>query len=167
MFYLSIHISYGQPAFQLSYTLESTSIFKIVFLTGLARLLVLTDDGYLHLLEINNSNPIQIDRICASNDDDEKDILKNVQTICLLRNNIQLLIGLKNGNICSLDLEQFSLNKQPMIPTEAIENTYVLRSKKLNRTVFFIELESTVVDESFIRVQFKQLFNIHSTMIKF
>jgi len=62
--------------------------------------------------------------------------LKNVQTICLLRNNIQLLIGLKNGNICSLDLEQFSLNKQPMIPTEAIENTYVLRSKKLNRTVF-------------------------------
>jgi len=116
-------LSYGQPGFQLSYTLEtSISITKIIFLNGLARLLILTIDGYLHLLEINNTNPIRIDRICTSNEDDEI-IFKNIQTICLLRNNFNLLIGLNNGNIYSFNINNFSLNIKPIIPTEIIEKT--------------------------------------------
>ncbi len=113
--------SYGQPGFQLSYNLE-VSIRKIIFLNGLARLLILTLDGYLHLLEINNTNPIRIDRICTSNEDDGN-ILKNIQSICLLRNNIYLLIGLNNGNIYSFNIENFSLNINPIIPTGIIEKT--------------------------------------------
>jgi hypothetical protein len=114
--------SYGQPGFQLSYNLETSSIRKILFLTGLARLLILTIDGYLHLLEINNTNPIRIDRIGTSNEDDGV-ILKTIQTICLLRNNINLLVGLENGNIYSFNIENFSLNTKPIIPTEIIEKT--------------------------------------------
>ena len=56
MFYFS---SYGQRCFQLSYNLDLnsiSSIFKLLFLNSLARLLVLTNDSYLHLLEINNYN---------------------------------------------------------------------------------------------------------------
>ncbi len=113
--------SYGQPGFQLSYSLD-ISIRKIIFLNGLARLLILTIDGYLHLLEINNTNPIQIDRICTSNENDGI-ILKNIQTICLLRNNFNLLIGLNNGNIYSFNIDNFSLNTNPIIPTEIIEKT--------------------------------------------
>ncbi len=114
--------SYGQPGFQLSYNLETSSIRKIIFLNGLARLLILTLDGYLHLLEINNSTTIRIDRICTSNEDDQN-ILKNTQTLCLLRNNLNLLIGLDNGNIYSFNIENFSLNTSPIIPTEIIEKT--------------------------------------------
>ena len=114
--------SYGQPDFQLSYNLETSSIYKMIFLNGLARLLILTIDAYLHLLEINNSNTIRIDRICTSNEDDGI-ILKQTQTICLLRNNSNLLIGLNNGNIYSFNLENFSLNTNPIIPTEIIEKT--------------------------------------------
>ena len=84
--------------------------------------MILTDHGFLHLLEINNTNPIRIDRICTSNED-EGEIWKNIQTICLLRNNINLLIGLNNGNIYSFNLENFSLNTKPIIPTETIEKT--------------------------------------------
>ncbi len=113
---------YGQPGFQLSYNLETTSIRKIIFLNGLARLLVLTNDGYLNLLEINNTNPIRIDRICISNEDDGI-ILKTIQTMCLLRNNINLLIGLENGNIYTFNIEKFLLNTNPIIPTEIIEKT--------------------------------------------
>jgi hypothetical protein len=119
--------SYGQPGFQLSYSFETSSIRKIIFLTGLARLLVLTFDGYLHLLEINNTNPIRIDRICTSNED-EGMIFRNIQTICLLRNNFNLLIGLNNGNIYSFNIDNFSLNTKPIIPTEIIEKT--LEKKK-------------------------------------
>jgi lethal(2) giant larvae protein len=113
---------YGQPGFQLSYNLDTSSIRKIIFLNNLGRLIILTQDGYLHLLEINNSNPIRIDRIGTSNDD-EGIILKNTQTLCLLRNNVNLLIGLKNGNIYSFNIENFSLNFHPIIPTEIIEKT--------------------------------------------
>jgi hypothetical protein len=120
LFYL-FFCSYGQPGFQLSYNLD-ISIRKIIFLNGLARLLILTTDNYLHLLEINNTNPIQIDRICISNEDDGN-ILKNIQTICLLRNNFNLLIGLNNGNIYSFNIDHFSLNTNPIIPTEVIEKT--------------------------------------------
>ncbi|CAF0833570.1 unnamed protein product [Adineta steineri] len=115
---------YGQPGFQLSYNLESTSIRKIIFLNNLARLLVLTLDGYLHLLEINHSNTLRIDRICTSNENDET-ILKNTQTLCLLRNNLNLLIGVNNGNIYSFNIENFTLNTIPIIPTEVIEKTIV------------------------------------------
>ncbi len=121
----NLYFSYGQPGFQLSYSLDpnpSSSIRKLIFLDGVARLLVLTNDGYLHLLEINNTNPIRIDRICTSNEDDGN-ILKNIQSICLLRNNIYLLIGLNNGNIYSFNIENFSLNINPIIPTGIIEKT--------------------------------------------
>jgi WD40 repeat protein len=122
---LTFFYSYGQPGFQLSYNLEtnsSSAIRTLIFLNGLARLLVLTKDGYLHLLEINNSNSIRIDRICTSNEDDGI-ILKDTQTICLLRNNLNLLVGLNDGNIYSFNIEHFSLNPDPIIPTEAIEKT--------------------------------------------
>jgi hypothetical protein len=85
-------------------------------------LLVLTVDGYLHLLEINNTNPIRIDRICTSNEDDGV-IMKNIQTMCLLRNNVSLLVGLDNGNIYMFNIENFSMNNTPIIPTEVIEKT--------------------------------------------
>lgn len=114
--------SYGQPGFQLSSNLDPSSIRKLLFLNGLARLLVLTTDGYLHLLEVNNTTPIRLDRICTSNEDDGM-ILKNIQTMCLLRNNIHLLIGLENGNIYSFNIDNFSLNTNPIIPTEIIEKT--------------------------------------------
>ncbi|CAF0865530.1 unnamed protein product [Rotaria sordida] len=115
---------YGQPNFQLSYNLNTSSIRKIIFLNGLARLLILTNDGYLHLLEINNLNTIHIDHICTSNEDIGI-ILKNTQTICLLRNNLYLLIGLHNGNIYLFNIENFSLNTNPIIPTETIEKIIV------------------------------------------
>ena len=126
---------YGQPGFQLSYSLESnssSSIRKLIFLDGIARLLVLTADGYFHLLEINNtsslssndSSAVRIDRICTSNDDDSN-ILKNIQTICLLRNHFNLLIGLTDGNIYLFNLENFSLNPTAIIPTEVIEKIIV------------------------------------------
>ena len=119
---ISFSFSYGQADFQLSYNLDSTSIRKILFLNNLARLLILTFDGYLHLLEINNSPTVQIDRICTSNEDDGA-ILKNTQTLCLLRNNSNLLIGVTNGNIYSFNIETFTLNATPVIPTEVIEKT--------------------------------------------
>ncbi|CAF3686272.1 unnamed protein product [Adineta steineri] len=128
---------YGQPGFQLSYSLDlnpSSSIYKLIFLDGVARLLVLTIDGYLHLLEINNYNPtnndfssystVRLDRICTSSDDDSI-ILKNTQTICLLRNHLNLLIGLNDGNIYLFNIENFSLNINPIIPTDIIEKTIV------------------------------------------
>lgn len=115
--------SYGQADFQLSSNLEPSAIRKIVFLNGLARLLVLTTDGYLHLLEMNNTNNvIRIEQICTSHEDDGM-ILKNIQTMCLLRNNIHLLIGLDNGNIYSFNVDNFSLNSNPIIPTDVIEKT--------------------------------------------
>lgn len=130
-----VFISYGQPGFQLSYSLDpnpSSSIRKLIFLDGVARLLVLTTDGYLHLLEINNSNSslndfssnstVRLDRICTSNDDDSM-IIKNTQTICLLRNHLNLLIGLNDGNIYLFNIENFSLNINPIIPTDIIEKT--------------------------------------------
>ena len=85
-------------------------------------MLVLTLDGYLHLLEINNTNPIRMDRICTSNEDDEV-IMKSIQTMCLLRNNVSLLVGLDNGNVFMFNIENFSMNNSPIIPTEAIEKT--------------------------------------------
>ncbi|CAF0790685.1 unnamed protein product [Rotaria sordida] len=130
---------YGQPNFQLSYSLDpnsssSSSIRKLIFLDGVGRLLVLTIDGYLHLLEINNYNPsindfssnstVRIDRTCTSSEDDSI-ILKNTQTICLLRNHLNLLIGLDNGNIYSFNIENFSLNINPIISTDIIEKTIV------------------------------------------
>ncbi|CAF4966071.1 unnamed protein product, partial [Rotaria socialis] len=79
----------GQPNFQLSYSLDpnqSSSIRKLIFLDGVGRLLVLTVDGYLHLLEINNYNPsindfssnstVRIDRTGTSSEDDSI-VLKN------------------------------------------------------------------------------------------
>lgn len=114
--------SYGQPSFQLSFNLDPSSVRKLLFLNGLARLLVLTTDGYFHLLEVNNTNPIRLDRICTSNEEDGM-ILKNIQTMCLLRNNIQLLIGLDNGNIYSFNMDSFSLDTNAIIPTEMIEKT--------------------------------------------
>lgn len=114
--------SYGQAGFQLSSNLDPSAVRKLVFLNGLARLLVLTTDGYLHLLEINHSTAIRIEQICTSNEENGM-ILKNIQTMCLLRNNIHLLIGLENGNIYSFNLENFSLNPNPIIPTEVIEKT--------------------------------------------
>ncbi|CAF0863937.1 unnamed protein product [Adineta ricciae] len=128
---------YGQPGFQLSYSLElapSSSIRKLIFFDGVARLLILTVDGYLHLLEINNHMPpqtdslshntVRVDRICTSSDDDSA-ILKNTQTICLLRNHLNLLIGLNDGNIYLFNIENFSLNVNPIIPTDVIEKTIV------------------------------------------
>jgi CRISPR/Cas system CMR subunit Cmr6 (Cas7 group RAMP superfamily) len=106
----------------LSYNLEASAIRKILFLNNLARLLVLTLDGYLHLLEINNSTSLRLDRICTSSEDDQA-ILKSTQTLCLLRNNARLLIGVTNGNIYSFNIETFSLNDTPVIPTEIIEKT--------------------------------------------
>ncbi|CAF1916654.1 unnamed protein product [Rotaria magnacalcarata] len=116
---------YGQPNFQVSYNLNNpSSIRKIIFLNGIARVLILTSDGYLHLLEINNLNSIHIDHICTSNENSES-ILKDTQTLCLLRNNLNLLIGLHNGNIYSFNIENFSLNTKPIIPTEIIEKIIV------------------------------------------
>ncbi|CAF2052766.1 unnamed protein product [Rotaria magnacalcarata] len=128
---------YGQPNFQLSYSLDpnqSSSIRKLIFLDGVGRLLVLTVDGYLHLLEINNYNPsindfssnstVRIDRTGTSSEDDSI-ILKNTQTICLLRNHSSLLIGLNDGNIHSFNIENFSLNTDPIISTDIIERTIV------------------------------------------
>lgn len=117
---ISSYFSYGQAGFQLSYNLDTTSIRKILFLNNLARLLILTFDGYLHLLEINNSTTVRIDRICTSNEDDGF-FLKDTQTLCLLRNNSNLLIGVTNGNIYSFNIETFSLNTNPLIATEIIE----------------------------------------------
>ncbi len=127
--------SYGQPGFQLSYSLDlnpSSSIRKLIFLDNVARLLVLTIDGYLHLLEINNfhssindfssNNTVRLDRICISSEDDSL-ILKNTQTICLLRNHLNLLICLNDGNIYLFNIENFSLNINPIIPTDIIEKT--------------------------------------------
>jgi hypothetical protein len=135
LFYTYVNSSYGQPGFQLSYSLDSnpsSSIRKLIFLDGVARLLVLTNDGYLHLLEINNYNPsltdfssnstVRLDRICTSSDDDAN-ILKHIQTICLLRNHFNLLIGLNDGNIYLFNIENFSLNINPIIPTDVIEKT--------------------------------------------
>ncbi len=133
--YVSINSSYGQPGFQLSYSLDpnsSTSIRRLIFLDGAARLLVLTTDGYFHCLEIKNYNSslndfsststVRLDRIRTSNDNDSA-ILQKVQTICLLRNHLSLLIGLNDGNIYSFNIETFSLNHDPMIPTNVIEKT--------------------------------------------
>ena len=132
IFYFS---SYGQPDFQLSYSLNLnsiSSIFKLLFLNGLARLLVLTNDGYLHLLEINNfhsslndfssTSIVRLDSICTSNEENSL-ILKNTQTLCLLRNHSNLLIGLNNGNIYQFNIENFSLDPNPIISTEIIEKT--------------------------------------------
>ena len=127
--------SYGQPGFQVSYSLDptpSSSVVKLIFLENVARILVLTIDGYLHLLEMNNYNSstndfsststIRLDRICTSSDDDAA-ILKNIQTVCLLKNHLNLLIGLNDGNIYLFNIENFSLNINPIIPTEVIERT--------------------------------------------
>ena len=114
--------SYGQPGFQVSYHFDShpSSIHKLVFLNGLARLLVLTVDGYLHLLEINNAPSIRIDRIGTSNEDDRW-ILKNSQAVCLLRNNLSLLVGLNDGNIYLFHIGNFTLQVQPITSTAMIE----------------------------------------------
>ena len=130
-----MNFSYGQPGFQLSYSLDpntSSPIRRIIFLDGASRLLVLTTDGYFHLLEIRNSNPsindftstntVRIDRINTSNDDDTT-ILQKIQTICLLRNHLSLLIGLNDGNIYSFNIETFTLNHDSIIPTNVIERT--------------------------------------------
>lgn len=89
-------------------------------------------DGYIHLLEINNYNPsvndfssnntVRIDRTGTSSEDDSA-IIKNTQTICLLRNHSSLLIGLDNGNIYSFNIENFSLSSNPIISTDVIEKT--------------------------------------------
>lgn len=134
--HVSFAFSYGQPGFQISYSLDpnpsSLSIQKLIFLDGVARLLVLTLDGYLHLLEINNYNTpnndstsnssVRLDRICTSSDDDAA-ILKNTKTVCLLKNHLNLLIGLDDGNIYLFNIENFSLNVTPIIPTSIIEKT--------------------------------------------
>lgn len=65
-------------------------------------------------------NGIHIDHICTSNEDNEN-ILKNTQALCLLRNNLNLLLGHNNGNIYSFNIEKFSLNTNPIIPTQLIE----------------------------------------------
>jgi hypothetical protein len=66
-------------------------------------------------------------------------IFRNIQTICLLRNNFNLLIGLNNGNIYSFNIDNFSLNTKPIIPTEIIEKTL---EKKTND--FFDEIKSSI-----------------------
>jgi hypothetical protein len=130
-----INFSYGQPGFQLSYSLDpnsSSSIRRLIFLNGAARFLVLTNDGYFHFFEITNYNSslndfsstctLRLDRIRTSNDNDAM-ILQKMQTICLLRNHLSLLIGLNDGNIYSFNIETFSLNHDSMIPTNVIEKT--------------------------------------------
>ena len=122
--------SYGQSGFQSSFSLDSnasTSIRRLIFLDGKARLLVLTVDGYLHDLELVNYNSssneiIRIDRMRISNEDDSV-ILQNIQTICLLRNHSSLFVGLSNGNIYLFNIETFSLNHDSIIPRELIEKT--------------------------------------------
>lgn len=105
----------------------SSSIRRLLFLDGKARLLVLTVDGYLHDLELVNyhssSNEIlRIERRRISNEDHSV-ILENIQTICLLRNHSSLFVGLSNGNIYLFNIETFSLNHDSIIPRELIEKT--------------------------------------------
>ena len=72
--------------------------------------------------DFSSNCTVRFDRICTSNEDDSN-ILKNTQTICLLRNHLNLLFGLNDGNIYLFNIENFSLNINPIIPTNVIEKT--------------------------------------------
>ena len=122
--------------FQLSYTFNA-SVVKLQFCTSFARLLVLNDDGYIHLLEINNLPNLTINRICSSSDED-RSIFQQIQTLCLLRNQIDLFIGLTDGNIYKFDLNHFLRYAQPIIPVDAIEQMSVVLLNISRRTSFFV-----------------------------
>ena len=161
---------YGQPDCQVSYSLDSSSsVRKVIFLSGLARLLVLTVDGCLHLLDINNSPRLHIERIGASNDEHQV-ILSTIQTLCLLRDNSTLLLGSQDGNVYRFQLEHFTLDSNPIIPSSLIEKMSFLSREcrcTSNATVSFalcLESWRTAVAVSFILVRFNRSFNTHCTM---
>ncbi|CAF0816954.1 unnamed protein product, partial [Didymodactylos carnosus] len=153
---------YGQPGFQLSFSLDvnnscSCNIHHLLFLNGSGRLIVLTTEGYIHLLEINNYHShettnhdsvtgnittVRLDRICTSNEDDSI-CLKQTQSICLLKNHLSLLIGLENGDIVLFNIENFSLTTKPIIPNEILMKNI---PENCHGRVCFKHIESSSLD---------------------
>ncbi|CAF1130771.1 unnamed protein product, partial [Didymodactylos carnosus] len=66
-----------------------------------------------------NITTVRLDRICTSNDDNSA-YLKQTQAVCLLKNHLNLLIGLENGDIILFNIENFSLNTKPIVPNEVL-----------------------------------------------
>lgn len=132
--------SFGRASFQLSFVFEpNVAVDKLLFVEGLGRILVLTDDGDFHLLEINFFSNLRIDRLCTSAEEN-RSFHRQIRSICLLREQTSLLLGLNDGNIHRFDLECFQLEQKPLISVETIEKMFLLLMLKIfqfERTIFF------------------------------
>jgi len=100
-------IVYGTPGVELEMELEDdTPISKLIFITGQGRLLCVTSDNYIHLIEITN------DKLTLVKSHHLEGRLKTVSAVCLESTKKRVLLGTEGGNIYLLRLWNLTMEQE-------------------------------------------------------
>ena len=108
---------YGQPGVELELQLEEEEVAHLLFVPGQGRLLAITTDNRIHLLEVTEDN-----RLVLAKSHHLEGRLKTVSALCLEAARKRLVIGTEGGNIYLLRLWNLSLEQEIIYQDQVVAN---------------------------------------------
>jgi len=108
---------YGQPGVELELQLEEEEVAHLLFVPGQGRLLAITTDNRIHLLEVTEDN-----RLVLAKSHHLEGRLKTVSALCLEAARKRLVIGTEGGNIYLLRLWNLSLEQEIIYLDQVVAN---------------------------------------------
>jgi lethal(2) giant larvae protein len=110
---------YGQPGVELETQLEEEEgeVAHLLFITGQGRILAITTQNRIHLLEITEDN-----RLILTKSHHLEGRLKTVSAFCLEAGRKRLVMGTEGGNIYLLRLWNLSLEQEIIYQDQVVRN---------------------------------------------